>query len=594
MLKKIFLPTIFLALAYGFWYSPNFKEIAAGVSIFLFGMLFLEQGFSAFSGGILENILKKSTDKVYKSLSFGVIATSIMQSSSLVSVITISFISAGLIGLSEGIGIVFGANIGTTTGAWLIAGFGLKVKISAYAMPMIVFGIILVFQKTKSLKGFGYILAGLGFLFLGIHYMKDGFEAFKETIDLSTLAVSGYLGLFIFTGVGMFATVVMQSSHATLVLILTALAAGQITYENALALSIGANVGTTITAIIGSMSSNVQGKRLAAAHLIFNLITALIAMVFIYPLMDIVDLTSEFLGISQNDWTLKLAVFHTYFNVIGVIIMTPMIPILVKLLNKILKEPVEIFSHSKPKYLNDDVQEFPIAAIAALKKECDNLYEHSFEVLAHAINLNRTDIRSYKPMSEVVKSSTNNMTLNIDELYKTKVKSLYDAIVEFSTKAQVNMTPEEIKRTYELQTAARDVINAVKGMKELEHNIHKYSAHSNNVIKEEYNLLRELLGKLLRKVEQIRQNPNEEDLLFKFVLVRKNIEDFDEQINQTVDELIRNNKISASMASSLMNDSGYLHNIGINIIGFIEILYIKENETLSIMYDELISEDLED
>ena len=249
MLRRILLPVIFAILAYGFWISPDLKDIAAGVAIFLFGMLFLEQGFKAFTGGTLENLLKRTTDKLWKSLSFGVITTTLMQSSSLVSVITISFLSAGLIGLAAGIGIIFGANLGTTTGAWLIAGFGLKVKISAFAMPMLVFGIILVFQSSKALKGAGYILAGLGFLFLGIHYMKEGFEAFKDTIDLSAYAIPGLRGLLIFALLGIIATVIMQSSHATLVLIITALAAGQITYENALALAIGANVGTTITAI---------------------------------------------------------------------------------------------------------------------------------------------------------------------------------------------------------------------------------------------------------------------------------------------------------------------------------------------------------
>ncbi|MES9843942.1 MAG: Na/Pi symporter, partial [Candidatus Sedimenticola sp. 6PFRAG5] len=127
MIRKILLPTILLILAYGFWISPNFKEISAGVAIFLFGMLFLEEGFKAFTGGLLERLLRKTTNSTWKSLSFGVISTTIMQSSSLVSVITISFLSAGLIGLAAGIGIIFGANLGTTTGAWLIAGFGLKV-----------------------------------------------------------------------------------------------------------------------------------------------------------------------------------------------------------------------------------------------------------------------------------------------------------------------------------------------------------------------------------------------------------------------------------------------------------------------------------
>ncbi len=173
MLKKTILPVILLLLFYGFWVSPDFKEIAAGVAVFLFGMLFLEQGFQAFTGGLLEKLLQRTTSSTWKSLSFGVVSTTLMQSSSLVSVITISFLGAGLIDLAAGVGIIFGANLGTTTGAWLIAGFGMKVKISAYAMPMLVTGIILVFQKSKSLKGVGYILAGLGFLFLGIHFMKE-------------------------------------------------------------------------------------------------------------------------------------------------------------------------------------------------------------------------------------------------------------------------------------------------------------------------------------------------------------------------------------------------------------------------------------
>jgi len=159
MLRKLFLPAILIALIYGFWISPDFKAISSGVAVFLFGMLFLEQGFQFFTGGVLERILQRTTSSIWKSLSFGVVSTTLMQSSSLVSVITISFLGAGLIDLAAGVGIIFGANLGTTTGAWLIAGFGMKVKISAYAMPMLVIGIVLVFQKSKSLKGIGYILA---------------------------------------------------------------------------------------------------------------------------------------------------------------------------------------------------------------------------------------------------------------------------------------------------------------------------------------------------------------------------------------------------------------------------------------------------
>lgn len=341
MLKRLLLPVIFAILAYGFWISPNVKEIAAGVAIFLFGMLFLEEGFRAFTGGFLERLLKRTTNRLWKAVTFGIVSTTIMQSSSLVSIITISFLSAGLIWLSSGIGIIFGANIGTTTGAWLVAGFGLKVNIAAYAMPMLTFGIILVFQSSKNLKGIGYILSGLGFLFLGIHHMKEGFEAFRETIDLAEYAIPGFLGLIVFTLIGMAATVIMQSSHATLVLIITALAAGQITYENALALAIGANIGTTITAIIGSMSANYQGKRLAAAHLIFNVVTGAIAIIFISQIVWMVDGVAVRVGIADDDYSLKLAVFHTIFNTIGVAVMLPVVPKLVSFLQRTIPKPHE-------------------------------------------------------------------------------------------------------------------------------------------------------------------------------------------------------------------------------------------------------------
>ena len=240
MTRNVLLLSIFAILGYGFWISPDFKTIAAGVAIFLLGMLSLEKGFKSFSGGVLANFLQRTTDATWKSLSFGMVATSLMQSSSLVSVLTISFLSAGLIPLAQGIGIIFGANLGTTTGAWLVAGLGLKVDIAAYALPMLVFGVIMTFQKnSKHFTAAGWALIGMGFLFLGIAYMKDGFEAVSTGLDLSQYAVPGFRGLLIYAAIGIAMTVVMQSSHATLILTITALAAGQVSYENALALAIG-------------------------------------------------------------------------------------------------------------------------------------------------------------------------------------------------------------------------------------------------------------------------------------------------------------------------------------------------------------------
>src|SRR6056297_3280762 len=294
------------ALVLAFWFSPDLQEVAAGVAIFLFGIFMLQDGFKLLSGGNLERLLGAATRSTPRALAFGLVSSTLVQSSSLVSVVTISFLSAGLISLVGGIGIVFGANLGTTTGAWIVAGLGLKVNIAAWAMPMIAVSALLVFQKAAVPRGIGYALAGIGFLFLGIHYMKIGFEAFRDHIDLARYALPGLAGLVVYTALGMLATVVMQSSHATMVLLLTALAAGQITYDNAIAVAIGANVGTTVTAMLGALGANHQGRRLALAHLVFNVATAAVALGFIAQLREAVDAISAAVGIAATDYTLKL------------------------------------------------------------------------------------------------------------------------------------------------------------------------------------------------------------------------------------------------------------------------------------------------
>ena len=597
MLRRILLPTILTILAYGFWISPDFKEIAAGVAIFLFGMISLEEGFKAFSGGTLEKILKKSTDKLYKSLGFGIITTTFMQSSSLVSVLTISFLGAGLIGLSEGIGIILGANIGTTTGAWLVAGFGMKVKISAYAMPMLVFGVILIFQKSKSLKGIGYIRTGLGFLFLGIHYMKEGFEAFKSAIDLSSYAVGGIKGLFIFTGIGIFATVVMQSSHATLVLIITALAAGQISYENALALAIGANVGTTITAILGAMSSNIVGKQLAGAHLIFNGVTGLIALLFIHQLMYLVDTISASVGIANDDYTLKLAVFHTLFNVIGVVVMVPFIKKLVTFLESVLKPDYSRSNagYDSARYLNDSVLELPATSMAAVIRETKHLYKNAFEIITHGLNLKQHNIVSSMPLDEVVKDAYSTSAVNIDEFYQHKIKGIYGEIIDFSAKAQADMTPEDIEVLYQLKLANRDIVEAVKDTKHLQKNLVKYTESTNLHIKEQYDLIRRDLAELLRNINIIAYSNEEDAILLLLSKAKVHTEKYDILANGTLDTLIREELISNEMATSLMNDSAYAYDISKKLIAMAEIIFTDRSTNAASINEEMAmnAEDIE-
>ncbi len=609
-MRKILLPTIFLVLGYGFWVMPELKAICAGVAIFLFGMLSLEEGFKAFTGGILEKLLARTTDRLWKSLSFGVITTSLMQSSSLVSVITISFLSAGLIQLTQGIGIIFGANLGTTTGAWLVAAFGLKVNIAAYAMPMLVFGVILVFQKSRLLKGIGYVLAGMGFLFLGIHYMKEGFEAFKAQLDLSQFHVEGVRGLLLFTLLGIVATVVMQSSHATLVLIITALAAGQISYHSALALAIGANVGTTITAVIGSLSANIAGKRLAAAHLLFNLVTAAVAMVCIVPLGWLVDWSAVHLGIGAEDYTLKLSLFHTFFNALGIVLMLPLMGLLVRGLERYLISGERRSKMSLPAnqedrrgdidqalYLNESVLEYPDTALNALIMEVDHLYDNAYGVIAHGLFLHRHQLESVLPVARAVASTgVSEPFTQMDTLYQRYIRQIYAELMTFASRAQAKMNRDQSAEVFALKSASRDLVNAVKDVKHLQKNLVRYMESDHAVMKAEYQGMRERLGYLLRELHRLysqRERLSDAELVFS--RLRLEVEKADILANGTLDSLIREGLITQEMTSSLVNDSHYCGSIARQMISSLEVILTASSgghgvltRTLSLEQEEAV------
>jgi len=579
MLKRVFLPSIIIVLSYGLWISPDFKVICAGVAIFLFGMLSLDSGFRVFTGGVLEKLLAATTDKLWKSLSFGIVSTSLMQSSSLVSVISISFLSAGLIGLSQGIGIIFGANIGTTTGAWLVAGIGLKVNISAYAMPLLVFGAVFVFQNAKPLKGVGYVLAGVGFLFLGIHFMKEGFEAFRGGIDLSAYAIPGIKGLLIYTLLGAVATVIMQSSHATLVLTITALASGQLEYVNALALAIGANVGTTITAILGSISANVQGKRLAGAHLIFNLVTGLIALLLISPLQVLVDYLAVFLGIANDNYTLKLSLFHTLFNVGGVLIMLPFISRLEKLLTTVLPEelPLKTLQVNKPEirrahHLTDSSLTYPDTALNVIIKEVNDLVDRVLAVITYGLYCSYDALKSEQSTEFIlVEWDEAQYSEGVDELYRNEIKGVYSDIVEFAAKSQPQMSPQQLQLVFELKTACRSAVEALKDVKHLRKNLSRSRESDYAAVSEQYDRLRYDLIELIREVTLIRVRPDKGSLLA-IDRARVHLEKADSVGSGELDRLIRERKIPGTVATSLMNDFHYAHGIGRKLITMVELL----------------------
>ncbi len=582
MIKKSFFYVVLIVLAAVLVSYPDLEPILAGVAILLFGMIMLEEGFKVFTKGPLQNILKKATEKLYKSIAAGAFVTALIQSSSLLSIITISFISTGLITLTGGMGLIFGANIGSTATAWLIAGFGLNINISTLAMPMLVFGIIFSLQKRVSLRGIGNILAGLGFFFLGIHYMKEGFDVFKEYIDLNQYAIPGFLGIVVYTGIGILVTTILQSSAATMALVLTALAAGQIEYENALALAIGANVGTTVTAIIGSLSSNMAGKRLAGAHLIFNVVTGVIAIAFIYPLADLVKYLSDAVGIASGNFMLRLAMFHTIFNVLGVLVMLPLMKMIERFLMRFFVEKDDK-GIEEPKYLNETILQFPGTTVSALVKESKYLYENAvFEIVAHALNIHRKDIISELSLIEIIKKSKVGLNVNVRDLYYNKVKTIYGEIIRYATTAQgsLNLGKNQVDRISGVIVANRKMVEIIKAVLEMSINVALYLDSENVHMVKQYNKFRKKIIRVLRVIYLFRTHEDKEQHYTKLLALRKKAKERKHQTDKSINNLIRENLITAKMASSLVNDKDNLNEIIKNLISVAELLYVEKDSLL--------------
>jgi phosphate:Na+ symporter len=398
--------------------------------------------------------------------------------------------------------------------------------------------------------------------------MKEGFAGFADHLDLTRYALGGVAGLLLYSLFGALATVIMQSSHATLVLIITALGAGQITYENALALAIGANVGTTVTAVLGALNATVDGKRLAGAHLIFNVGTGLIALVLINPFVRAVDTVSHAVGIPADDYTLKLAVFHTLFNGIGIIIFTPLIGRMVALLTRILKG--ERQTHDMPRYLNDASLEFPEVALTALRRETQHLFNNAYSIIAHGVNLKRSDINSDKDLSEFLEPRGEVIEVDIDQQYELMIKDLYSANMLFYTRSAAKMPEDKAQKMQGLWQASVDIVAAIKSTKHLRKNLVRYTRSPNVAIRREYNRFRVRIGELLRELAALRA---EDQATFSFLsldAIKVEMADSYRISHKVVDSLIRDGAISAQMATSLMNDSRYVNEIMVRLLSMAE------------------------
>ena len=339
--------------------------LVGGVGLFLLGTRLMTEGLKLAAGPALAGILAGSTRTRVRGLFSGFLMTAFVQSSSAVTVAAIGFVNAGLLTLMQSMWVLFGANVGSTVTGWLVALVGVQFQIEAFALPLVGLGMALRITGEGSRRGaLGMAIAGLGVLFLGIDLLKDAFSGLATDVSLPQGT-----GLFVILAqlvIGVLLTVLMQSSGAALAVALTAAQGGLITLPGAAAVAIGANIGTSIKALLAAIGATPNAKRAAAAHVLFNVLTGVVALALLPVLVPAIGAAWSALGLASSP-AAELALFHTTFNLLGVLLMWPLAGRLERELQKRFRTEEE--TEARPQYLDDNVLAVPSLAIDALVQE---------------------------------------------------------------------------------------------------------------------------------------------------------------------------------------------------------------------------------
>ena len=577
-------------------------ELCAGLAFFLFGMQSMQDALTQLAGGKLEQILAKSTETPLKSLLFGSISTAILQSTTVVSLLIIAFISTGLITLSAGIGIIIGANVGASGGIWLLALAGQNVSLGPFAYPMIVIGILASFAG-KPAKAAGRVIIGVAFILLAIDLIKNGFSDFTQDFDILSYELAGWSGIFILVGIGLVLTIILQSSHASIMLILTMLSLEQITTIHAFALTIGAIVGSAITTgILGFIGGNRSGMRVAGSHVIYNAGTAVIILLLFQPIVYLIAYIETHFGI--NSLT-EVAVFYTIFNIVGLLLFWPLKVPLANLLEKMipeLPEPTQLIEtfdeHTtdldieiqSSKFLLEANLSSTRTATQAVMQELSHLSRISLEVICHILYLN-TSVLSAKEVNQSNINEFNDFEpQNADILYQKYIKNLYSELLTFISKVQYHESDEKYQQIMATsQIIAFKLVSAVKNSHHLQKNLRYYLTHGPSPSQQFYMELREYIVKNLRITYQMhfdsiamRENPEilHELLSIPLSSLIEQSREFEGEFRTSVYTALKENRIDGFNTSSILNDLNYSAQLVESLFNILKVAAIQENNLI--------------
>ena len=355
-------------------------KLIGALGFFIYGMKIMSEGIQKAAGSSMRRILSSMTKNRYLGVLTGFLVTCLVQSSSASTVMAVSFVNAGLLSLVESAGIMLGANIGTTITGWLVATLGFKVKIAAMALPMLAFGVPMLFMRRNKIKHIGQFIVGFALLFWGLSELKHAVPDVKNNPEilnfLGAYADMGLLSNLFFILVGTLLTIVVQSSSASMALTQTLCFSGIIPFEVAAAMILGENIGTTITAELASLPGNVHAKRSARIHSMFNIVgvTWMVLLISFTPILEGVRLVAMNWFGSADPYTsdgapMGLAIFHTAFNIANVAIMIWFVPQLVKLAIRSVKSKGELDEEYHLEYISTGMMATPEMSLLEAQKE---------------------------------------------------------------------------------------------------------------------------------------------------------------------------------------------------------------------------------
>ncbi|WP_339834254.1 Na/Pi symporter [uncultured Parvibaculum sp.] len=345
--------------------------LLGGLGLFLVGMWLMTDGLKVAAGPSLKQILERWTDTRAKGLLAGFALTALVQSSSAVTVTAIGFVNAGVLTLGHAVWVIFGSAVGTTMTGWIVSAVGFNVDIKFMALPAIGIGMILRLTAPGRSRGaIGEAIAGFGIFFLGVSVLKDSFEGVAAGLQLDAFSGSGFLHYLAFVLAGFGVTAMAQSSSASIAIALSAVSGGLIGIESGAAMVIGANIGTTVTGVVAVLDATSNAKRVAASHFVFNLLSASIALL----IMPVFFLTLSWLkttGLTLPGPAMTLAIFHTLFNVAGLLVIWMWADDLIAWLKGLFVSQEE--NEARPQHLDQTLVDMPTLAIESLMLEMRRL-----------------------------------------------------------------------------------------------------------------------------------------------------------------------------------------------------------------------------